>query len=97
MAVDLSNLVQYTVQLSALQQAQNSTTDPAAKAVLAAQISTLQAQITAEAQHQQTQAENQSMLLNTIGMTTQLGQLAGSLAPTIINLFKKFPPNQWKD
>ena len=57
MAVDPSVIVGYTVQLSALQSQLAVATDPTVKSFLQAQIATISAQLAAEAQHQQAQAD----------------------------------------
>ena len=89
MAVDPSVIVGYTVQLNALQAAETTTADPAAKALLQAQISTVTAQLSAEAQHQQAQTDASSNLLNGLGLFSTLTNAVGSAAPSIISLFKK--------
>ena len=89
MAVDPSVIVGYTVQLNALQTQLAATTDPAAKAFIQAQVAVLSAQLSAEAQHQQAQADASSNLLNGLGLFTTLTSAVGSAAPSILALFKK--------
>ena len=88
MAIDPSVLVGYTVQLSSLQQQAATVTDPTVKAFLNSQIATVTAQLSAEAQHQQSQADASSNLLNGLGLMTTLTQVVGTAAPSIIGLFK---------
>ena len=89
MAVDPSIIVGYTVQLNALQSQLAGATDPMIRAFLQTQISTISAQLSAEAQHQQAQADASSNLLNGLGLFTTLTNAVGSAAPSIISLFKK--------
>ena len=89
MAVDPSVIVGYTVQLGALQQQLASTTDPTVRAFLQAQISTISAQLSAEAQHQQAQADASSNLLNGLGMFATLSNTVGTMAPSILALLTK--------
>ena len=89
MAVDPSVIVGYTVQLGALQQQLASTTDPTVRAFLQTQIATISAQLSAEAQHQQAQADASSNLLNGLGMFATLTNAVGGLAPTIVGMFTK--------
>lgn len=88
MAVDLSSIVNLTTQINALQGQLERTTDATAKAVLSAQIAGLQAQLTAEASHQQAQVDASNNLLNGLGLFNTLTQTVGTAAPAIINLFK---------
>ena len=88
MSIDPSVLVGYTVQLSSLQQQVATVTDPTVKAFLNSQIATVTAQLSAEAQHQQSQADASSNLLNGLGLMTTLTQVVGTAAPSIIGLFK---------
>jgi hypothetical protein len=88
MSIDPSVLVGYTVQLSSLQQQAATVTDPTVKAFLNSQIATVTAQLSAEAQHQQSQADASSNLLNGLGLMTTLTQVVGTAAPSIIGLFK---------
>ena len=89
MAVDPSVIVGYTVQLGALQQQLASATDPTVRAFLQAQISTISAQLSAEAQHQQAQADASSNLLNGLGMFATLSNTVGTMAPSILALLTK--------
>jgi hypothetical protein len=88
MSIDPSVLVGYTVQLSSLQAQAATVTDPTVKAFLNSQIATVTAQLSAEAQHQQSQADASSNLLNGLGLMTTLTQVVGTAAPSIIGLFK---------
>ena len=88
MAIDPSVIVGYTVQLNALQAQAATATDPAVKAFLQSQIATVTAQLSAEAQHQQVQADASSNMLNGLGLFQTLSQTVGQAAPAIINLFK---------
>jgi hypothetical protein len=87
MAIDPSVLVGYTVQLNSLQMQAASATDPTVKAFLNSQISTVTAQLSAEALHQQTQADASSNVLQSLGLMSTLTSTVGNLAPSIINLF----------
>ena len=89
MAIDLSTITGLTVQINALQQQVSVTTDPSAKAYLQAQIAMLNAQLSAEAQHMQTQADASNNLLNNLGLFATLQSSVGALAPTILAMFKK--------
>ncbi len=89
MAVDPSVIVGYTVQLSALQAQLAAATDPTVKAFLQSQVSTVSAQLTAEAQHQQAQADASSNLMNGLGLLGTLTNAVGTAAPSILALFKK--------
>ena len=89
MAVDPSVIVGYTVQLSSLQSQINATTDPTVKAFLQSQISTVSAQLAAEAQHQQAQADASSTIMNSLGLFATLSNAVGTAAPSILALFKK--------
>ena len=89
MAVDPSVIVGYTVQLNALQTQLASATDPTVKAFLQSQIGMVASQLTAEAQHQQAQADASSNLLNGLGLFSTLTNAVGTAAPSIISLFKK--------
>ena len=89
MAVDPSVIVGYTVQLGALQQQLASATDPTVRAFLQTQISTISAQLSAEAQHQQAQADASSNLLNGLGMFATLSNTVGTMAPSILALLTK--------
>ena len=88
MAIDLSSIAGLTVQINALQTSAASITDPGAKALVNAQISMLTAQLTAEVQHAQAQADASSNMLNGLGLFATLSQTVGAAAPSIIGLFK---------
>ena len=89
MAGTLADITSLTTQIAALNQQADLTTDPAARAILHAQVQVLTAQLTAEAQHQQAQADASANLLNGLGLFATLSGLVGNNAPTIINLFKR--------
>ena len=89
MAVDPSVIVGYTVQLNALQTQLATATDPTVKAFLQSQIGMVSSQLSAEAQHQQAQADASSNLLNGLGLFTTLTSAVGGAAPSIIALFHK--------
>jgi hypothetical protein len=89
MAIDLSTITGLTVQINALQQQVGVTADPSAKAYLQAQLAMLNAQLAAEAQHMQTQADSSNTLMNTLGLFATLQSSVGTLAPTILALFHK--------
>ena len=89
MAVDPSVIVGYTVQLNSLQQQLQTATDPTIRGFLQSQISMVSAQLSAEAQHQQSQADASSNMLNSLGLFATLTQAVGGAAPSIINLFKR--------
>lgn len=88
MAVDLSTITSLTVQINALTQQMPTITDPGAKALVQAQIGMLNAQLAAEAQHQQAQVDASNNLLNGLGLFATLSNSVGTLAPSIIGLFK---------
>lgn len=85
----LGTIVSLTTQIAALQQALNQTTDASAKAIIGAQLAVLSAQLSAEAQHQQSQADASANLLNGLNLFSTLTGIVGTSAPTIINLFKR--------
>ena len=87
-SIDLSAITGLTVQINALQQSMNSMPDGPAKQMLGAQISMLSAQLAAEAQHAQAQSDAASNLLNGLGLFATLSNTVGTLAPTIVGLFK---------
>lgn len=89
MSGTLSDIVSLTTQIKALQNAINTTNDPSAKAILNAQLQIVSAQLEAEAQHQQSQADASANLLNGLGLFATLAGVAGNSAPSIINLFKR--------
>lgn len=89
MAIDLSQLTTLTVQIDALEKGLNQMTDPAAKSLVQAQIVMLQAQLSAQAQHMQTQADASNNLLDQLGLFQTLNNMVGNVAPAIISLFKK--------
>jgi hypothetical protein len=89
MAIDLSAITGYTVQLNALQAQASSATDPAVKAMLNSQIAVVTAQLSGEAQHQQSQLDASNNTLNTLGLFSTLTAAVGNAAPTIISLFTK--------
>ena len=84
----LGAIVSLTTQINALQNALAQTADPAAKAIISAQLAVLTAQLSAEAQHQQSQADASANLLNGLGLFSTLSGIVGGNAPSIINLFK---------
>jgi hypothetical protein len=86
--IDLSSIAGLTVQINALQQSMGTVTDPGAKALIGAQITMLSAQLTAEVQHAQAQADASSNMLNSLGLFATLSQTVGAAAPAIIGLFK---------
>ena len=86
--IDLSVIVGYTTQISALQAQLATATDPTVKAFLQSQIGVLKAQLSSEAQHQQAQADASSNLLNGLGLFATLSQTVGTAAPAIISLLK---------
>jgi hypothetical protein len=88
MAIDPSVLVGYTVQLNSLQAQAAAAVDPTVKAFLNSQITTVTAQLSAEAQHQQSQADASSTLLSGLGLMSTLTTAVGSAAPSIVALFK---------
>lgn len=85
----LGTIVSLTTQINALQTAMNQTTDPAAKAIISAQLAVLTAQLSAEAQHQQSQADASANLLNGLGLFATLTSVVGNGAPSILALFKR--------
>ena len=89
MAVDLDTITSLTVQINALENQVATTTDPSAKAYLQAQVAVLNAQLAAVAQHAQSQADSSSNILNNLGLFATLQAGVGTLAPTILALFKK--------
>ena len=89
MAVDPSVIVGYTVQLSALQSQLAAATDPTVKSFLQAQIATISAQLSAEAQHQQAQADASSTIMSSLGLFATLSNAVGTAAPSILALFEK--------
>ncbi len=86
--VDLNTIVNLTTQINALQQVINSTSDPAARAMLQGQLAVLTAQLTATAQHQQAQVDASNNILENLGLFSTLSGLVGGSAPSIIALFK---------
>jgi len=88
MAIDLTTIVGYTTQLNALQQQAMTATDPTVKAFLNSQIAIVGAQLTAEAAHQQSQADASSNMLSSLGLFQTLTSAVGNAAPSIISLFK---------
>lgn len=88
MAIDLSVLTRLTVQIDALRAQSARITDPGAKALIDAQVSMYEAQLSSEAQHMQSQADANSNILSNLGLFTTLNTLVGGTAPAIINLFK---------
>ena len=89
MAVDPSVIVGYTVQLNALQTQLATATDPTIKAFLQSQVATVSAQLSAEAQHQQSQADASSNMLASLGLFATLTNAVGNAAPSIIGRFAK--------
>ncbi len=85
---DLDTITTLTVQIGALQAQADKTTDPSAKALIVAQIGMLTAQLSATAQHAQSQADASANLLNGLGLFSTLSSTVGTLAPTILSLFK---------
>ena len=88
MAIDMSTIVASTTKIAALNAALASTTDPSAKAFIQAEIAVETAALSANAQHQQAQADASANLLNGLGLFATLGQVVGTSAPTILGLFK---------
>ena len=88
MAIDLSNLVGYTQQISSLNDQMGRATDPTLKLILQSQITTLQSQMTMEASHLQAQSDASSNLLNGLGLFSTLTSTIGAAAPGIIALLK---------
>lgn len=86
--VDLSSIVSLTQQLNTVQQLAQSATDPTVKAMLNAQIAQLSAQLAATASHAQAQADASSNIMNSLGLFATLSQTVGTMAPSIISLFK---------
>jgi hypothetical protein len=86
--IDLSKITGLTVQINSLNQAKAAMTDPAAKSLIDAQITMLSAQLSAEAQHAQSQSDAQSNILDNLGLFSTLTAAVGSSAPSIIALFK---------
>ena len=84
-----SVIVGYTVQLNSLQQQLALTTDPTVKAFLQSQITMISAQLSAEAAHQQAQADASSNMLNSLGLFATLTNAVGTAAPSILALFGK--------
>jgi hypothetical protein len=89
MATDLGTIVSLTTQINALQSQIAMTSDPTVKAVLNSQLAVATAQLTSEAQHQQSQIDASNNLLNGLGLFGTLSNTVGTLAPTILGLFKK--------
>ena len=89
MAVDPSVIVGYTVQLASLQKQLAIATDPTVKGFLQSQITTVEDQLSAEAQHQQSQADASSNIMNSLGLFATLSNAVGTAAPSILALFKK--------
>ena len=88
-SVDLSNIVQLTNQISALQQQANAAADPTVKALLNTQIAVASAQLQAEAAHTQSQIDASNNILDSLGLFSTLSNTVGTMAPSIISLFKK--------
>lgn len=88
MAIDLSTIVASTTKIAALNDALTKTTDPSARAFLQAEIAVETAGLSANAQHQQAQADASANLLNGLGLFATLTQVVGTGAPTILTLFK---------
>lgn len=86
--VDLSGITTLTVQINALQQKSSTLQPSPAKDLLDAQVSMLEAELTANAQHMQAQLDANNNLMNGLGLFAVLNQLVGGVAPTVINLFK---------
>lgn len=89
MSIDLDTITGLTVQLNALNQAKATVTDPAAKALIEAQVATITAQLSAAAAHAQAQSDAQSNMLDSLGLFATLSQVVGNAAPSIISLFKR--------
>lgn len=87
--IDLSGITSLTVQINALQTAKAQVTDPNAKALIDAQIAMYSAQLSAAAQHAQSQSDAQGNILDSLGLFSTLTAAVGSGAPAIIALFKK--------
>ena len=87
--VDLSNIVTLTNQISALQQQAAVATDPTVKGFITSQIAVAESQLQAEAQRQQNQVDASNNLLDGLGLFATLNNTVGSLAPSIVSLFKK--------
>jgi len=87
--VDLSQIVQLTNQIAALQAQMQAASDPTVKALLQSQISVAEAQLQAMAAHQQSQIDASNNLLDGLGLFATLNNSIGSLAPSIIGLFKR--------
>jgi hypothetical protein len=88
MAVNLDNIVGLTTQINALRAQAERLPDGPAKQLLEAQLAGLEAQLTAEAQHQQSQVEASQNVMNQLQLFNTLQNLVGTTAPAIINLFK---------
>jgi hypothetical protein len=86
--IDTSVLVGYTVQLSSLQAQASAATDPTVKAFLNSQIAMVTAQLSAEAQHQQAQADASSNLMSGLGIMSTFTAAVGNAAPSLIALLK---------
>lgn len=87
--VDMSTIISLTTQINALQSQLAVATDPSVKSMLTSQIAVAEAQLQAEAQHQQSQVDASNNLLNGLGLFATLNASVGSLAPSIISLFAK--------
>lgn len=88
MAVNLDNIVSLTTQINALRGQAERLPDGPAKQLLEAQVAGLEAQLTAEAQHQQAQVEASQNIMSSLGLFATLTNVVGQQAPAIISLFK---------
>jgi hypothetical protein len=89
MTIDLGQITSLTSQIAALQQQAALATDPVVKAILNAQAGALQQQLQTVAQHMQSQAEASANVLDNLQLWSTLNNSIGSLAPTIIGLFRR--------
>lgn len=87
MSVDLSVITGLTVQIDALEQEALSATDPATKALFAAQVRIAQAQLKAEAARQEASLASSNTIMSALGLFSTLTQVVGNNAPTILTLF----------
>jgi len=90
MATDsMAEIVRLTTQINALQQVMSTTTEPAAKSIISAQLAVLTAQLTSTAQHAQAQIDNSNSIIENLGLFSTLSSLVGQSAPSIIAMIRK--------
>ena len=87
MAVDLTVITGLTVQINSVRGQISAATDPTVKAILSNQLETLEAQLSAEATHQQAQLDASNNIMSSLGLFSTLTSVVGNSAPTILTLF----------